>query len=380
MDRVWNEDGAVLTVDCGDLFGHRNKNEEYQTRFLCEVTGDFGLDAIGLGEKDLNYGLGFLREMIQKYELPFTSANVRLAETGELILPEYIKTTKNGMKIGICSVLASDYKIVTMDTENTEFIIDDPVATLRELLPRMRKEVDTVILLAHVGDEGVKSLLQEVSGVDLAVTGHSYRSLNTEKLINETPVVCSVHEGRYVGRANLFIDEKTGQIKAFDVTNTSLDDAIPDDEDMAARVAAFKESLQDFKVTARAAYPQNKGSDKEQYLSAYSCKGCHTEAWQVYAQSGHKKAFSTIRTKGRNFDPECLVCHTTGYEYKNGYSDERPFNRLTDVQCEACHGYGTEHARDGKWLAQAKDSCIVCHDKKNSPDFDYATYWEKIKH
>ena len=42
--------------------------------------------------------------------------------------------------------------------------------------------------------------------------------------------------------------------------------------------------------------------------------------------------------------------------------------------------YGSQHARDGKWLQQAKDSCVMCHDEENSPDFDYATYWEKIKH
>ena len=44
------------------------------------MTGEMGYDAIGLGERDLNYGLPFLKEMIEKYDLPFTNANVRDCE------------------------------------------------------------------------------------------------------------------------------------------------------------------------------------------------------------------------------------------------------------------------------------------------------------
>ena len=51
------------------MFGQRNKNEKHQTTFLCEVTADFGVDAIGLGERDLNYGLDyFLHEIMEKYD------------------------------------------------------------------------------------------------------------------------------------------------------------------------------------------------------------------------------------------------------------------------------------------------------------------------
>ena len=64
MDKVWQENKPLLNVDAGDVFGPRTQNEREQTRFLCEVLGTFGLDAIGLGEQDLNFGLDFLREMI----------------------------------------------------------------------------------------------------------------------------------------------------------------------------------------------------------------------------------------------------------------------------------------------------------------------------
>ncbi|MBU8870601.1 MAG: hypothetical protein KOO60_07045 [Gemmatimonadales bacterium] len=370
----------VLMVDAGDMFGRRNKNERFQTRFLSEVCGSFGMDAIGLGEMDLNYGIGFLREMVEKYELPFTNANVRDQVTGELILPEYLIVEKNDIKFGIISVLDPIRKIVTMSNKDPEFEIQDPIAVLRELVPRVREEADIILLLGHLGDKKHETAVKEVKGIGICVNGHTHRNLTTERIIDDTAMLTATYEGRYIGRADLFVDDKDGQLMAFDVSVKSLDQSQPDSEEVLQLVEDYKKRLKEFQLVKRSDFPRNLGSDKEQFLVDRSCMGCHEEAWQVYAKSGHKRAFVTLRNKGQNFEPECLSCHTTGYMHKNGYSDQRPFNHLVNVQCEACHGYGSEHNRDGKWVTRAKDSCVICHDKENSPNFDYATYWEKIKH
>ena len=97
---------------------------------------------------------------------------------------------------------------------------------------------------------------------------------------------------------------------------------------------------------------------------------CHKVEYNSWLETTHAKATEhAMDSTDREYTAECLTCHATN-------ADEN----LAGVQCEACHGYGSPHARDGKWVQQAKDSCVMCHDEKNSPDFDYATYWEKIKH
>ena len=380
LDGIWNEKRPVLLVDAGDLFGSRNKNEQFQSAFLAEVTGELGYDAIGLGERDLNYGLPFLKEMVEKYDLPFTNANVRDGETGELILPEYRIVERSGIKYGIVSVLGPGHKIITMDAEETAFLIDEPVSVLRDLLTRLRKEVDTILLLSHLGEQQTTELIKEVKGIDMCVIGHTSRNISSERIINDTAVFGAAYEGRTMGRANLFIDDEDGRVMAIDVAITTLDTKIESDEAVLARVDQFKEDLVEFKTAKRAEYPRTMGSDKEAFLGDRACMSCHEDAWKVYLDSAHRSAFASIRNKGQSFEPECLSCHTTGFQHKNGYSDDPPFNKLSNVQCEACHGYGSQHARDGKWVAQAKDSCMMCHDQKNSPEFDYATYWEKIKH
>ncbi len=367
-------------VDGGDLFGRRNKDEQHQTEFLCEVTGDFGYDGIGLGEADLNYGLPFLLDMVNKYDLPFTNANVVHRETGKLILPEYLVVEKNGIKFGLVSVLGQNRKIITMTETDSGLEILSPVTVLRELLPRMRKEVDTVVLLGHLGEGDTDTLIREVTGIDLCVMGHTHRTLKNERIIEDTIVLGAPHEGRYVGRADIFVESSDGKVMAVDVKLTSLDDSVEHEPEMLARVEAYKTGFAEFKLAKRAAYPRDLGSDKETFLGGRSCKNCHEDIWSAYTASDHSQAFTSIRKKAQINEPECIVCHTTGYRYKNGYAETRPFNQLINVQCEACHGYGTEHSRDGKWRARAQDSCVTCHDKENSPEFDYAVYWEKIKH
>ena len=88
FNEIWDAGIMPLVVDAGDVMGTRNKREKRQTDFLLEQTGTFGYDAIGVGERDLNYGYDYLVEVMERHGLPYTSANVRFADTGELIVPE----------------------------------------------------------------------------------------------------------------------------------------------------------------------------------------------------------------------------------------------------------------------------------------------------
>jgi hypothetical protein len=377
---VLNEKKPVLLIDGGGLFGQRSRTDREQTRFLCQVTGEFGYDAIGLGTEDLNYGLAFLREMIDTHRLPFLSANVRELESGALLLPPYKLVERGGMRFGICAVTDPNEKIVTMGAgKSEEYRVDDPVATLNELVPRLRREADTVILLSHLNDLKTEDLLREVSGIDIALVGHTHRSEAGQRVVGKTVVLAAGFEGRVVGRADALIDRQ-GVVQAFSLAMTPMDAKVADDQVMLERIAKFKEEQEQRRMALRGAHQPTKGSADEQFLTQYECRKCHLETYQKLETSSHNRAMASLTRQGMTEEPECLVCHTTGYLFINGYDTQAPRNRLTNVQCEACHGYGTEHRRDGRWAAEARSTCVVCHDQKNSPKFDFATYWEKIRH
>jgi len=103
---------------------------------------------------------------------------------------------------------------------------------------------------------------------------------------------------------------------------------------------------------------------------------------QSWEASGHAHAWQTLVPRGFHVDPYCLQCHTTGYGFPGGFESVRRSATMFGVGCENCHGPSTAHAKDPKIRTPfvAADQCIRCHDHENSPNFEYADHWLRIRH
>ncbi|HYE75402.1 MAG TPA: multiheme c-type cytochrome, partial [Blastocatellia bacterium] len=69
---------------------------------------------------------------------------------------------------------------------------------------------------------------------------------------------------------------------------------------------------------------------------------------------------------------------------KQGFVNIKATPQFANVQCESCHGPGAEHAKlpkRGEYKTPAApQSCMVCHDRENSPDFVFEKYWPVVAH
>ncbi len=147
-----------------------------------------------------------------------------------------------------------------------------------------------------------------------------------------------------------------------------------------------------------------------QYVGSEACKGCHKTAYKIWANSPHAQAYQTLvkatKPSLRQYDGECVVCHTVGFGYNTGYADEAKTPKLINVGCESCHGPGSVHIADVKangqstipGLLQAMNpykgqaakatvgvfsACQQCHDIDNDVNFKAAAfprYWKRIAH
>lgn len=91
------------------------------------------------------------------------------------------------------------------------------------------------------------------------------------------------------------------------------------------------------------------------FIGSERCGDCHEHAYNVWSKSRHAHAFKTLVERGeyanRQFDPECVVCHTVGFKNPTGYYDPpdkaqlaKHNAKLENVGCENCHGPGSAHA------------------------------------
>jgi hypothetical protein len=135
------------------------------------------------------------------------------------------------------------------------------------------------------------------------------------------------------------------------------------------------------------------GDGTPHYIGSDECASCHRHAYDIWADSPHSHAYKTLvdakHPSLRQYDGECIVCHTVGFGYKTGFVNEKDTPDLKNVGCESCHGPGSLHAANPKnqqwrermslpWLnakktgnVQAKNRaieqklCVTCHDIDN---------------
>ena len=122
---------------------------------------------------------------------------------------------------------------------------------------------------------------------------------------------------------------------------------------------------------------QNQKGLAATYVGSNKCKSCHMDAYKVWAASDHAKATKTLEDEklpsNRHYDPECMKCHTTGFQHPGGYNDlvtdlaawpkaDKPApddlkehnTRLRNIGCESCHGPASEHVKDTDNMAVRK--------------------------
>jgi hypothetical protein len=129
------------------------------------------------------------------------------------------------------------------------------------------------------------------------------------------------------------------------------------------------------------------------YVGDRGCQSCHPKEYEKWKTTNHATAFDTLVKKGNQFDPDCIECHTTGFNQYNGFRSFKTTPGMINVQCEICHGPLSLHSRE-EYLVKAKKLdkgtaqfpkitetlCIKCHNPDHDDDFKYDRDLKLIEH
>ncbi len=123
--------------------------------------------------------------------------------------------------------------------------------------------------------------------------------------------------------------------------------------------------------------------DSAKFSGNQECGSCHSESSKIWKDSKHAMALHTLEKEGHDRDPDCVECHVVGLASIYGFQSRALTPSLADVGCESCHGPGKNHSNNPRQVKMGPigpNSCMPCHRTENSPKFDFATYWPKIRH
>ena len=114
-----------------------------------------------------------------------------------------------------------------------------------------------------------------------------------------------------------------------------------------------------------------KAKGEPSYVGMEKCKECHPGDVKTYSEWKYSRNFRILEMRGKEHDPQCVPCHTTGYGQPGGFVSVEETPHMKNVQCEACHGPGEKYqammmgaeAEKGGEIANenARKSCGTCH-------------------
>jgi len=222
-----------LLLDTGDaLIGDGILGNLTQGEAVVAGMNLMGYDAMAVGAKELSLGVDVLRQRMAEAEFPMLSANVVLAESGDLLAQPYAILEIAGRRVGIVGLTRvpgeplADYRVL------------DPEQAARQYVPEIAGQVDTVVVLTNMYYRKAMAMADTVPGIDLIVT-----SLNSQlpSLAVRTPVSgtlavtaeqpLSKHTGRRVGRLVATLNSD-GSLSGESWTSVPMDGTIADDQEM----------------------------------------------------------------------------------------------------------------------------------------------------
>ncbi len=370
-------------MDAGGFFAEDEMHQDVSW-FLMDMMKVLGTDAVGMSEKELRFGYGYLLYHVKRTQLPMTCANLFDKQTGKPVLAPYIVKPIGGVKVGFFGLMSNT---VDLGLAKDSVRVDDPTAAAKRTVAEMKKKGATaIVLLSQLGKVEGEDLVTAVDGIDAVILGHNVPLLQKGRLIKSTVACYGGEQGQYIGRTILTLDKRK-HVSGGDNETFILGPEIPDKKEVAGLVKAFTDSFNEKlqrlqkERAAKSAQAQAQGNP-EHYIGGEVCARCHAAEAKQWATTKHAQAWQTLVASKKDTDPSCVGCHSVGYNQPGGYKDQATTASLTNVQCESCHGMGSQHdaLKTAAPRKVTEQTCRTCHDKNASPEFDMATYLPHVAH
>jgi hypothetical protein len=245
-------------------------------------------------------------------------------------------------------------------------------------------QFDSLVVLAYVPEKDLLELAANLPEADLVVGGPTGQSVVPQR-IGPTLVASATNKGKFLVRADA---SGTPRDARWSGRIVEMDASFSDDQGQKANLQAFYQLLaqRDFSPQQTSFVRETSVGLPADYRveGMVACRDCHADESHTWDASRHAHSWESLTRSGAHVDAYCQQCHTTGFGWPGGFASARQDVALAAVGCESCHGPSHAHARDSQvrttFAGQASQQCVRCHDRENSPAFEFSGYWSQIQH
>lgn len=433
----------VIALDLGDIVYRKPGAVQAQTllkyKTAMQALQMLGYSAMGLGENEFNLPLldgltqftlqhpeakpRILAANLKDRDLNFPSGDGRGSMIGDVVI---IAEEGNRPKVGVLALVGPTVQEKIADpmhkfAENNKTVINSALTAFT------KADVALRVLLYQGEPQEAEALAKAIPDFHLIVC-----KCPTEEppmlpvIIEKTMIVMIGHKGRHVGIVGVFRNPENPKRFELHWEKVALTDTYETPDAMVAThpmvklMEEYSQQVKDQNLLLQ--YPKvphpvkvKYPNKKVEFVGSQKCQQCHQEDYEIWKKSGHAHAYDALvniakKPSLRQFDGECIVCHTVGFGYASGYKSEQLTPHLKDVGCENCHGPGSLHVAepnnrlfhgdlspwktkpddllmkvDGKYdeavlLKVDQGVCFKCHDTDNDPAFRFENFWPKIAH
>ncbi len=395
---------TVLPLDCGGQVRRQGKQAQMKFHYTIDALRAMQYGAIGLGPQDLRLGAEELLPAVADEQNHLLCANLELL--GLPVAPFRVIET-GGMKIGVTAVLG---KAFHKQLASESIKLTDPAQALAQVVPQLQQQkCDLLVLLSHAPVEETRDLARRFPQFALVVTaqGAEEPPAEAEKL----------HQGRswliqtgYKGMYLIAVGLDGPRSDSWRYQRVVVDARFRNAPQIDQRMADYQQQLQDLGWSGLGLRPLPHPSGAK-FVGTQACADCHTTACEIWEKTPHAHATRTLARLNppRQFDPECISCHATGWDpqryvpFESGYVSMKKTPHLRANGCENCHGPGSRHVAIEQGDLEVSEAeaekarlamrvtvqeakqrlCLQCHDLDNSPDYikhGFELYWPPIEH
>jgi 5'-nucleotidase len=234
IESIRNSEDHVLLLDSGGVFADRGQRLKLKTDVILKAMDLMGYDALNLGSREFFFGLDFLKSVSSGISFPFISSNLVYDKSRFPWIKDHILKNVGGLRVAILGVMPVEaFENIPDPGSLKNLKIIPPETALKNLLPKVRKKADFVILLSQLGFEATTSLVDKLNGVDLAISYGRKRIGHPDK--GRTLVVHTGSQGKSLGFLQITMSEN-GEIIEHQWKTIKLGESVADDERIAKLV------------------------------------------------------------------------------------------------------------------------------------------------